>query len=289
MGFEIKDDVLIKYIEEEGITEVVVPEGVRQIGTAAFIKNTQVKRVILPEGVETIGENAFRECENLEYVEFPRGLQRIENKAFYKCKALKDVHFPEELEHIGDDAFYQCNGIKHLIIPAKVEKIYCVAFEGCAELETVTLLGKPEFEWGPHKPIIFPQCHKLSKVFYKDIGIDWGYVRYYKENLNNVLTMIDDKDFSMKVGSMIKHRIVVDFYLQTGDMIAGEFIKKNLLKIIRDFIEHIQVERIQKILEQTDFVTKRNVDKCIESVGGQSEDDEKIRTMFVDYKNEKCL
>ncbi len=289
MGFEIKDDVLIKYIEEEGITEVVVPEGVRQIGTAAFIKNTQVKRVILPEGVETIGENAFRECENLEYVEFPRGLQRIENKAFYKCKALKDVHFPEELEHIGDDAFYQCNGIKHLIIPAKVEKIYWMAFEGCAELETVTLLGKPEFEWGPHKPIIFPQCHKLSKVFYKDIGIDWGYVRYYKENLNNVLTMIDDKDFSMKVGSMIKHRIVVDFYLQTGDMIAGEFIKKNLLKIIRDFIEHIQVERIQKILEQTDFVTKRNVDKCIESVVGQSEDDEKIRTMFVDYKNEKCL
>lgn len=266
MGFEIKDDVLIKYIEEEGITEVVVPEG-----------------------VEIIGEAAFRECENLEYVEFPKGLQRIENKAFYKCKALKDVHFPEDLEHIGNDAFYQCNSIKHLVIPAKVEMIYWYAFLGCAELETVTLLGKPEFEWGPHKSIIFPQCHKLGKVFYKDIGIDWGYVRYYKENLNNVLTMIDEKDYTLKVGSMIKHRVAVDSYLQTGDAVAGAFIKKNLIKIIRDFIEHIQVERIQKILEQTDFVTKRNIDKCIESVVGQSEDDEKIRTMFVDYKNEKCL
>lgn len=266
MGFEIKDDVLIKYIEEEGITEVVVPENVK-----------------------IIGEAAFRECENLEYVEFPKGLQRIENKAFYKCKALKDIHFPEDLEHIGNDAFYQCNSIKHLVIPAKVEMIYWYAFLGCAELETVTLLGKPEFEWGPHKSIIFPQCHKLGKVFYKDIGIDWGYVRYYKENLNNVLTMIDEKDYTLKVGSMIKHRVAVDSYLQTGDAVAGAFIKKNLLKIIRDFIEHIQVERIQKILEQTDFVTKRNVDKCIESVVGQSEDDEKIRTMFVDYKNEKCL
>ena len=266
MGFEIKDDVLIKYIEEEGITEVVVPESVK-----------------------IIGEAAFRECENLEYVEFPKGLQRIENKAFYKCKALKDVHFPEDLEHIGNDAFYQCNSIKHLVIPAKVEQIYWMTFEACAELETVTLLGKPEFEWGPHKSIIFPQCHKLGKVFYKDIGIDWGYVRYYKENLNNVLTMIDEKDYTLKVGSMIKHRVAVDSYLQTGDAVAGAFIKKNLLKIIRDFIEHIQVERIQKILEQTDFVTKRNVDKCIESVVGQSEDDEKIRTMFVDYKNEKCL
>ncbi len=266
MGFEIKGDVLIKYIEEEGITELSVPEG-----------------------VEIIGEAAFRECESLEYVEFPKGLRRIENKAFYKCKALKNVHFPEELEHIGNDAFYQCNSIKHLVIPAKVEQIYWMTFEACAELETVTLLGKPEFEWGPHKSIIFPQCHKLEKVFYKDIGIDWGYVRYYKENLNNVLTMIDEKDFSLKVGSMIKHRVAVDCYLQTGDAVAGAFIKKNLLKIIRDFIEHLQVERIQKILEQTDFVTKKNIDKCIESVVGESEDDIKIRTMFIHYKEEKCL
>lgn len=45
---------------------------------------------------------------------------------------------------------------------------------------------------------------------------------------------------------MIKHRVAVDCYLQTGDAVAGAFIKKNLLKIIRDFIEHLQVERIQK-------------------------------------------
>lgn len=289
MGFEIEEGVLVKYIEEEGITEVVVPAGITHIGGAVFAKNAGLRSVILPEGVETIGEQAFCECENLEYVEFPKGLQRIENKAFYKCKALKNVHFPEELEHIGNDAFYQCNSIKHLIIPTKVEMIYWMAFQGCAELETVTLLGKPEFEWGPHKSIIFPQCHKLGKVFYKNIGLDWGYVRYYKENLNNVLTMIDEKDFSLKVGSKIKYRVAVDSYLQTDDAVAGEFVKKNLLKIIRDFIEHIQVERIQKILEQTDFVSKKNIDKCIESVVGEREDDVKIRTMFLNYKNEKCL
>ncbi len=289
MSFEIKEGVLIKYIEEESITEVVLPEGITHIGGVAFSKNNGLKRVTLPEGVESIGEQAFRECENLEYVEFSQGLQRIENKAFYKCKALREICFPESLEHIGDDAFYQCNSIKHLEIPAKVEKIYWAAFEGCAELETVTLLGKPEFEWGPHKPIIFPQCHKLIKVFYRDLGIDWGYVRYYKENLNNVLTMIDEKDFSLKVGSMIKHRVAVDCYLQTGDAVAGEFIKNNFLKIIRDFIEHIQVERIQKILEQTEFVTKKNIDKCIESVVGQREDDVKIRTMFINYKEEKGI
>lgn len=45
----------------------------------------------------------------------------------------------------------------------------------------------------------------------------------------------------------------------------------------------------KKILEQTDFVTKKNIDKCIESVVGESEDDIKIRTMFIHYKEEKCL
>ncbi len=289
MRFQIKEGTLLKYIGEDAPIEIVIPEGVTHIGSAAFIKNTQLKRVLLPSGVESVGEKAFRECENLEYIEFPKELKRIESGAFYKCKALCDVVFPESLEHIGDDAFYQCNSIKHLVISAKVEKIYWWVFAGCAELETVTLLGKPEFEWGPHKSIIFPQCHKLGKVFYKDIGIDWGYVRYYKENLNNVLTMIDEKDFSLKVGSMIKHRIAVDCYLQTGDAVAGEFIKKNMLKIMRDFIEHIQVERIQKILEQTEFITKKNIEKCIEAVVGQTEDDVKIRTMFINYKEEKGL
>ena len=31
MGFEVKEGVLIKYIEEDGLTELIVPEGVTQL------------------------------------------------------------------------------------------------------------------------------------------------------------------------------------------------------------------------------------------------------------------
>lgn len=286
MGFEIKENVLIKYIEEDGITEVVVTKGVTSIGRGAFRGCKNLKHVTLPESVEAIEDDAFRECESLETINFPKGLKTIEKWAFYKCKNLRELNFPEGLTHIGNFAFGNCYSLKHLVIPAKVEYIYWETFGECSDLETVRLLGRPEFEWGSHKPILFPRCHKLTKVIYKDLGINWGFVRYYKENLNNVFTMLDEQDFSIKVGSMIKYRVAVDDYLQTGHTAAGEFVKKNILKIIRDFIDHQDVDRISKLLENTEFITKKNIDKMIEYAMEKAEiGKEEIQTMLTDYKN----
>lgn len=36
MGFQIEDGVLKKYTEEDGVTEVVIPDGVTSIGDWAF-------------------------------------------------------------------------------------------------------------------------------------------------------------------------------------------------------------------------------------------------------------
>lgn len=36
MAFQIENGVLKKYIEEPGVTEVVIPDGVTEIGTCAF-------------------------------------------------------------------------------------------------------------------------------------------------------------------------------------------------------------------------------------------------------------
>ena len=38
MGFEIENGVLIKYTEEPGVTEIVIPNGVTSIGNFAFFK-----------------------------------------------------------------------------------------------------------------------------------------------------------------------------------------------------------------------------------------------------------
>ena len=36
MGFEIRDNVLVKYTEEAGVTDIVIPNGVTEIGKNAF-------------------------------------------------------------------------------------------------------------------------------------------------------------------------------------------------------------------------------------------------------------
>ena len=45
--------------------------------------------LVIPEGIEEIGENAFRDFENIETVKLPKSLKRISACAFSGCKNLK--------------------------------------------------------------------------------------------------------------------------------------------------------------------------------------------------------
>ena len=59
MGFQITNDgVLKKYIEEKGVSEVVIPDCVKEIGERAFEYCT-LKSITIPDSVTSIGEGAF--------------------------------------------------------------------------------------------------------------------------------------------------------------------------------------------------------------------------------------
>ena len=54
MGFEINNGRLEKYIEEPGVTSIVVPNGVEVIGESAFANCRQLESIILNEGIKSI-------------------------------------------------------------------------------------------------------------------------------------------------------------------------------------------------------------------------------------------
>ena len=61
--FTIEDGVLIKYNGAGG--DVVIPDGVKEIGSQAFWECIGMVSVTIPAGVTIIGDVAFYKCENL--------------------------------------------------------------------------------------------------------------------------------------------------------------------------------------------------------------------------------
>lgn len=82
MGFKINNGVLKKYTEEKGVTEVVIPDGVRKISERAFSGCDNITSVIIPDSVKSIGTDAFKDCVCLESVIIPDTIIHISDSAF---------------------------------------------------------------------------------------------------------------------------------------------------------------------------------------------------------------
>lgn len=86
MGFQITNDgILEKYIEEEGVTEVVIPDCVKEIGEQAFCNCSNLTRITIPDSVTSIGSGAFRSCQNLTSITIPDSVADIGEGAFDGC------------------------------------------------------------------------------------------------------------------------------------------------------------------------------------------------------------
>lgn len=100
------DNILVAY---KGISDnVVIPEGVKQIGAGCFEGNTKLKSVTIPQTVKKINEDAFNGCIKLSNVELPNMLESIEDRAF-KDTSLKSVVIPDSVKEIGLGAFDTSN------------------------------------------------------------------------------------------------------------------------------------------------------------------------------------
>ncbi len=99
-----------------GARVIVLPDGVRVIGNAAFASNTTLEYIRLPRSLEgDIAQNLFKNCSSLRSVIIPEGVRRIGSAAFLGCTALGRAELPESLETIGPEAFRDCSSLFELI------------------------------------------------------------------------------------------------------------------------------------------------------------------------------
>ena len=158
MGFQIKRSimnwkhgVLTRYIEEPGVSDVVIPDGVVEIGNKAFYACSNLKRIVIPNGVTTIGKDAFAICYSLTSITIPDSVTKIGEGAFSYCTDLTDVTIPDSVTEIGACAFHHCTSLASIAIPSGVTMINEYVFEDCESLsriiipDSVTLIGDEAF------------------------------------------------------------------------------------------------------------------------------------------------
>ncbi len=117
------------------ITQVVVQEGVTEIGSYAFYSCPNLTRVTLPQGLTRIGEWAFFKCTQLSQADLPEGLESIESRAFCEC-ALARVTIPGSVKAVEEMAFWG-NPIKDLTLCQGITSIGWSAFASCYQLQEV--------------------------------------------------------------------------------------------------------------------------------------------------------
>ena len=234
MGFQIRNNRLMRYIQEPGVTEISIPEGVTEIHTKAFKKCDSLTRIDIPSSVTKIGTSAFFRCEALEYLIIPEGVEKICADTFGGCTQLKEISLPENLFRIGQNAFDYCKSLEKLVIPDKAE------------------------EFGKN---MLRGCESLKEVSYR--GITFNPQKYDGVRTDRVLDFIRDRDFSMIMSLSAKHDIIFKLFLNFQDKEAEAYIKSNFAKMFPLLIRNGDFESIQEILNLHRFVNKRNIDKFI--------------------------
>jgi hypothetical protein len=130
------------YLNDELITELVIPEGVTSI--SSFINCTNIISVVIPDSVTNMGR--FSGCHNLTSVTIGNGVTSIGDWAFHDCRSLINIVIPDSVIAIGYSAFASCTSLSSVIIPKSVTSVKNYAFLYCTNLTSVYYKGT-ETEW----------------------------------------------------------------------------------------------------------------------------------------------
>ena len=162
-----------------GLTNVTIPDSVKKIGTWSFYMCKGLKNVDIPANME-IGDSSFRQS-GLEQVTVSGGsvgnyaFHRIDNlkkisincetigeEAFSGCDYLTDITLGENVKTLGDKAFYTCDALERVEIPSTVIDIGEKTFYSCPALKEAIIRA------GTVKAGTFYNCRALTTLVISD-------------------------------------------------------------------------------------------------------------------------
>ena len=147
------------YINDQEITDLVIPNTVDSILDNAFNQYVGLTSVTIPNSVTSIGEYAFRYC-SLTSVTIPNSVTSIGNGAFEACYSLISITIPSSVTSIEEYVFGFCNGLTSVTIPNSVTSIEDYAFYECSNMTSLTI-GDSVMTIGKDA---FGRCYSLTSI-----------------------------------------------------------------------------------------------------------------------------
>ena len=152
------------------VTHVRFHPSVVKVENQAFYDRSKLVEVVLNEGLREIGQSAFRYTA-LQSINIPSTVTKIGNGAFYGCKLLQSINIPSTVEEIGEDSFYGCTSLQCIAIPSTVNEIGRCAFHDCSNLREVVLNEGLRKIGGS----VFHSCTSLQRITIPSTITEIGY------------------------------------------------------------------------------------------------------------------
>ena len=168
------------YISKDSVKEIVIEDGVQNIGEYAFCGCTGLTSITVPNSVTSIGVAAFSGCTNLTSITIPDGVTILANSVFYGCTGLTSITIPDGVTSIGEAAFRNCARLINLSIPDRVTSIGKTAFYGCTGLTSITIPDSVT-SFGSN---VLSGCTNLISI---DIGN--GVTKIYESDFKNLTSL----------------------------------------------------------------------------------------------------
>lgn len=110
------------------IREIVIPEGITEIGDEAFWGCCGLKEVKLPESLATIREGAFQKS-SVQTINIPGRVKSISKNAFANSQ-LSKITISEGVVNIQEGAFLYCSKLIDINLPSTIKTIKKDSFNG---------------------------------------------------------------------------------------------------------------------------------------------------------------
>ena len=153
-----------QYYLEKSLSEINISQGCVALGDFSFARSG-LKSIIIPEGVTEIGYAAFYHCDKLEEIHIPRSVKSIDAMAFDFTPWLENFHngtnpYGKEFLVVGDGCLVAYEGYSTVVvIPYGVKFIGSRVFENHKEIvdvkypDTIEYIEDDAFKGCNYKPV----------------------------------------------------------------------------------------------------------------------------------------